>query len=124
MKNIRAFYLKIFSFLEMKFSIYLNRHVFVMYILCQTFDKAPHRRLLYYGICNDILLSISVWLSGRTQRGLLDGISSDPIPILSGVSKGSVLGCLLFLITDTLHRLPVLPITVSVFETLDDPKTK
>ena len=30
MKNIRVFYLKIFSFLELKFSIYLNRRVFVM----------------------------------------------------------------------------------------------
>ena len=30
MKNIRVFHLKIFSFLEMKFSIYLNRRVFVM----------------------------------------------------------------------------------------------
>ena len=30
MKNIREIYLKIFSFLGVKFSIYLNRHVFVM----------------------------------------------------------------------------------------------
>ena len=30
MKSIRVFSLKIFSFLEMKFSIYLNRRVFVM----------------------------------------------------------------------------------------------
>ena len=30
MKNIRVFYLKIFSFLKVKFSIYLNRRVFVM----------------------------------------------------------------------------------------------
>ena len=30
MKNIRVFYLKKFSFLEVKFSIYLNRRVFVM----------------------------------------------------------------------------------------------
>ena len=30
MKNIRVFYLKIFSFLEVNFSIYLNRRVFVM----------------------------------------------------------------------------------------------
>ena len=30
MKNIKVFYLKIFSFLEVKFSIYLNRRVFVM----------------------------------------------------------------------------------------------
>ena len=30
MKNIRNFYLKIFIFLVIKFSVYLNRHVFVM----------------------------------------------------------------------------------------------
>ena len=30
MKNIRFFYLKIFIFLVVKFSVYLNRHVFVM----------------------------------------------------------------------------------------------
>ena len=33
MKNIRVFDLKIFNFLEMKVSIYLNRHVFVMVVL-------------------------------------------------------------------------------------------
>ena len=30
MKNIRIFYLKIFSFLEVKLSVYLNRRVYVM----------------------------------------------------------------------------------------------
>ena len=30
MKNIRIFYLKISHFLVVKFSVYLNRHVFVM----------------------------------------------------------------------------------------------
>ena len=30
MKNIRVVYLKLFSFLEVKFSIYSNRRVFVM----------------------------------------------------------------------------------------------
>ena len=29
MKNIRVFYLNIFQFLEVKFTIYLNRRVFV-----------------------------------------------------------------------------------------------
>ena len=29
-KNIRMFYLNVFQFLEVKFSIYLNRRVFVM----------------------------------------------------------------------------------------------
>ena len=32
MKNNRVFHLKIFSFLEVKFSVYLNRRVFVMVI--------------------------------------------------------------------------------------------
>ena len=36
MKHIRVFYLKIFSFLEVKFSIYLNRRVFVMFYARQT----------------------------------------------------------------------------------------
>ena len=34
MKNIRIFYLKIFIFLVVKFSVYLNRYVFVM-LLCR-----------------------------------------------------------------------------------------
>ena len=33
-ENIGVFYLKIFQFLEMKFSIYLNRRVFVMKFSC------------------------------------------------------------------------------------------
>ena len=32
MKNIRMFYLKICHFLVVKFSVYLNRHVFVMHV--------------------------------------------------------------------------------------------
>ena len=37
MKNVRIFYLKIFLFLVVKFSIYLNRRVFVM-----IFEKNGH----------------------------------------------------------------------------------
>ena len=36
MKNIRVFHLKIFQFLEVKFSTYLNRRVFVMIFLAET----------------------------------------------------------------------------------------
>ena len=32
LKNIRVFYLDFFSFLEVKFPMYLNRRVFVMFI--------------------------------------------------------------------------------------------
>ena len=35
MKKYQNFYLKIFLFLVVKFSIYLNRHVFVMFLRSQ-----------------------------------------------------------------------------------------
>ena len=38
------------------------------------------------------------WLSGRNQQVLLDGQASDPVPVLSVVPQGSVLGPILFLI--------------------------
>ena len=50
MKNIRVFNLKIFSFLEVKFSTYLNRRVFVMGVisrLCSVIVSLPEH-LLYY----------------------------------------------------------------------------
>ena len=39
MKNIRIFYLKIFIVLVVKFSVYLNRHVFVMDTLGTLFKR-------------------------------------------------------------------------------------
>ena len=65
-------------------------------------DKVPHRRLLhkldYYGIRGSTHKWISSWLSGRSQQVVLDGQASDPVPVLSGVPKESVLGPILFLI--------------------------
>ena len=62
------------------------------------FDKVPHRRLAYkleyYGIRNDTLQWIMTWLSGRTQKVVIDGVGSDS----SSVPLGSVLGSILFLI--------------------------
>ena len=62
----------------------------------KAFDKVPHRRLLskldYYGIRESTHRSISSWLSGHSQQVVLDGLASDPVPVLSGDPQGWVLG--------------------------------
>ncbi len=68
----------------------------------KAFDKVPHKRLTlnlkYYSISGPILHWLTAFLTDRTQRVLLDGSSSDTVPVSSGVPQDTVLGPLLFLL--------------------------
>ena len=68
----------------------------------KAFDVVGHQRLLskldHYGIRGKTLLWLQDWLTGRTQRVVVDGESSDDAPVLSGVPQGTVLGPLMFIL--------------------------
>ena len=70
--------------------------------LFQSLWCRPHQRLLnklsHYGTDGSCPRWIKSFLSGRTQKVMVDGTFSNAAPIVNGVPQGTVLGPLLFLL--------------------------
>ena len=74
----------------------------VLLDFCKAFDKVNHRKLClkleHYGIRCELLNWIKNYLSNRTQKVIVEGKISDSITVISGVSQGTVLEPLFFLL--------------------------
>jgi retron-type reverse transcriptase len=75
----------------------------ILYLdIAKAFDNVDHKLLLQklhqFGITDKILNWFTSYLTGRQQRVLVHGATSDSLTVTSGVPQGSIIGPLLFLI--------------------------
>ena len=79
-----------------------HQHDLIILDFSKAFDRVPHQRLMrkldHYGIRGSTYNWIEAFLTDRTQQVLVEGTTSDSIPVISGVPQGTVLGPLLFLL--------------------------
>ena len=116
---------------------YINHLLFIVHTLYKTFDAYPnldtrgvfldmsnacekvwHERLIYklklMGASDSLLKLIQSFLTNRFLRVLLNGQTSEWLPVKAGVSQGSILGPLFFLIYLT-HFSENIELTVKLF---------
>ena len=78
------------------------QHDLIILDFSKAFDRVPHERLLkkldHYGIGDSTQGWIKAFLSNRTQQVIVEGATSDTVPVVSGVPQGTVIEPLLFLI--------------------------